>query len=65
MPEEIDKVNFKDIVKMYYLFNYRCGYNEIVEDLLLKLLDLNYKTRISVEDAIQHSFFDEVRADHQ
>jgi hypothetical protein len=36
----------------------------VVDDLLTKLLDLDADTRIEVEDAINHRFFDSVRDKH-
>lgn len=43
---------------------FREGFNNIAMDLLTKLLDLNYKTRISVENALNHEFFDDIRMMH-
>lgn len=36
----------------------------MVDDLLNRLLDLDAETRISVEEAINHPFFDSVRTEH-
>lgn len=33
-------------------------------DLLMKMMCLNAEERISVEDAIWHPFFDDIREDH-
>jgi serine/threonine protein kinase len=35
-----------------------------LEDLLLKMLELDVTKRIKVDDAIAHPFFDSVRKDH-
>ena len=40
------------------------GFDGVGEDLLNRLLDVNCRTRISVEAAIQHPFFDSVRHEH-
>lgn len=34
-------------------------------DLLSKMLDLDEETRITAKDALQHAFFDEIRADYE
>ncbi len=41
------------------------GYDDILDDLLYKLLALNPDLRITVEDAMKHPFFDSVRAEHE
>ena len=37
------------------------GYDDVLDDLLYKLLALNPDKRITVEDAMKHPFFDSVR----
>lgn len=40
------------------------GYDDATDHILHKMLDINHETRISVEKAIEHSFFDSVRQEH-
>jgi serine/threonine protein kinase len=42
----------------------REGYDDVLDDLLYKLLALNPDKRITVEDALRHPFFDSVREEH-
>lgn len=37
------------------------GYDDVLDDLLYRLLALNPDKRITVEDAMKHPFFDSVR----
>ena len=41
------------------------GYDDVLDDLLYKLLALNPDKRITVEDAMAHPFFDSVRVEHE
>ena len=41
------------------------GYDDVLDDLLYKLLALNPDVRITVEDAMKHPFFDSVRTEHE
>jgi serine/threonine protein kinase len=43
---------------------FREDYNDLMEDLLFKLLNLDAEKRISVDEAINHPFFDSVRKEH-
>lgn len=43
---------------------YREGYDDVLDDLLYRLLALNPEKRINVEDAMKHPFFDSVRTEH-
>ena len=45
--------------------NFSEGYNDEADDLLTRLLALNPDKRISVEEAMSHSFFDSVRQEHE
>jgi len=54
IPKDIEQINFKDIIALD-------GYDDILEDLLFKMLDLDVNKRIKVDDAINHAFFDTVR----
>ncbi len=59
LPKELDKpvdFSFRSISQVD-------GFDDVAEDLLKRMLSLNPKDRIRVEDALQHPFFDEVRED--
>lgn len=42
-------------------FDFREGFDDVAEDLLKKLIALDQAERISVEEAIEHPFFDSIR----
>ena len=48
---------------MYYtiILFIRNGFDEVACDFLKKLLILDYQARISVEEALIHPFFDEIK----
>ncbi len=53
LPAELDKkveFSFKAVAKLE-------GFDEVAESLLKRLLELNPKRRIKVEDALAHPFF--------
>lgn len=41
------------------------GFDDEMEGLLSSMLKLDPDERISVEEALQHSFFDSIRAEHE
>ena len=43
---------------------YRFHHSKNAVDLLSKLLEIDPKKRIEVEDALTHPFFDDIRANH-
>lgn len=55
LPKDIEKQSFREVANIE-------GFDDVVEDLLERMLDLNAETRITVEDALKHEFFDSVRA---
>lgn len=57
LPKDIEKQSFREVANIE-------GFDDVVEDLLERMLDLNAETRITVEDALKHEFFDSVRAEH-
>lgn len=57
LPKDIESFRFRDIANIE-------GYDDVLDDLLYKLLALNPEKRISVEEAMRHPFFDSVRAEH-
>lgn len=44
---------------VFYRYQYRFGYDEMAYDLLSKMLRINPRERISVEEVLQHSYFKE------
>lgn len=57
LPKDIEKISFKDVANID-------NFDAEVEDLLERLLDLNADTRITVDEALKHPFFDSVRNEH-
>jgi len=47
-----------------FLWLFSEGYDDVLDDLLYKLLAINPDVRITVEDAMKHPFFDSVKAEH-
>lgn len=43
---------------------FREEYDDELDDILRKLMCLDAKKRISVEEALEHKFFNAVRAEH-
>ncbi len=58
LPQGITQVSFREIAQLK-------GYNDDLDNLLYRLLELNPNKRITVEDAMKHPFFDTVRAEHE
>ncbi|KAL4479207.1 hypothetical protein ABPG72_011419 [Tetrahymena utriculariae] len=56
LPNELPKgpINFKEIIK-------KEEFDDVANDLLTKLIALDQADRISVEDALNHPFFDSIR----
>ncbi len=57
LPKDIEKHDFKDIANIQ-------GYDDVLDNLLYRLLELNPDKRITVEEAMAHTFFDSVRHEH-
>ena len=46
---------------LFCILDFREGFDDVAEDLLKKLIALDQSERISVEEAIDHPFFDSIR----
>lgn len=57
LPKDIEKHDFKDIANIE-------GYDDVLDNLLYRLLELNPDKRITVEEAMAHTFFDSIRHEH-
>ncbi len=58
------KDRLKGDVSAVIMMIFREDYDDLMEDLLFKLLNLDAEKRISVDEAINHPFFDSVRKEH-
>ena len=65
LPKDIEEFKFRNIACMYFFQLFSEGYDDVLDDLLYKLLALNPDVRITVEDAMKHPFFDSVRTEHE
>lgn len=57
LPEDILRIRIGDVALLE-------GYGPELEDLMLRMLELDIDKRIRVEDALKHDFFDSVRGQH-
>ena len=64
LPADISTISFREIAIMYFFSIFREDYDDVVDDLLHKMMELDAKKRIKVEEALEHDFFKDIRHMH-